>query len=192
MFAGNDAPAVLVPASERARGLGVRWYEANVSRSGSLSLTARGASGQMVSRIDGKPAGRSGIALTIVMGDSQMTLETQISRGPAKGLALVSVKMDGQEAMVSSTDDNQGQIELSETWTAALNLWQEGPDLFAMLSAHERSQSDSGHHCGSCLLLGAGVSVGAGLCAGTLNPAACGLTLTAGGLFIESCEGACA
>lgn len=193
MSAENEATTVLLPASERARALGIRWYEATVSRSGPLSLTAQGASGITVSRVDGNLVGRNAMVLTIVMDDSRLALETRIYPDAIEGLARISVKMDGQEALISSSDADQGQIEVSEPWTAALKLWHEAPEVLAMLSAYEKSTgSDSDHHCAACSLELAGVSLAAGLCVGTLNPGACALAASGGGHFLASCEGACA
>ena len=44
--------------------------------------------------------------------------------------------------------------------------------------------------CTSCLVLGAGVSVGGGCC--VLNPACCAAALIGGATAIENCHGACA
>jgi hypothetical protein len=73
---------------------------------------------------------------------------------------------------------------------ALLAIWAEQADALQTLGEALLDPVQRSWGCASCVVLGAGVSLGAGLCADGVLPACVG-ALTGGGTFIENCEGAC-
>lgn len=136
----------------------------------------------------------------------EMTAEVEIARGALRiGAAMVlSEGRDGRGIIAGRIDGEPFEIPLDPNGACApprdvpldsaklmlLTQWGRIADPLMRLAAPAQA-TVAKRGCFSCLVLLAGVSVGAGCCVAG-NPACCAATGIGGSSFIEDCRGACA
>jgi hypothetical protein len=127
------------------------------------------------------PEGRQLTIGATVEGDRKSGIRIQADIN-GREIEITGQPDDPQSAKVSRSESSFSPEELT-----IINQWARlAQPLNSLAQATRQSWG-----CGSCVLLGAGVLVGAGCCAEG-NPGCCAGALVGGGTFVEHCHGACA
>lgn len=196
----SDGPLrgdLLLPApSQTTQDSSVLWYRVQVDEAAkSVTILAFDGDGSDAGRHITRQTGEQAFSFAILRGT--MRLEGQLALVPlADGGLTIRGDIDGQDFKIMrpkgeiASCEAEGRLCLNTAQLRLLSEWGRiAQPLMTLAAATDGRKAQKS--CFGCLVLLAGVSVGAGCCV-TGNPACCAATGIGGSTFIDDCKGACA
>jgi len=182
---------LIIPAPTGTRDeRGIRWYEVELSADDERFQPAPAGNRNVLASAETTLLAERPVKTAISDERAKVTIEVSVSGSPAD-LTLETL-INGQRMVISGDSGNPsahsvtGRPDLSADELAVLGEWGRLASSYNALAQATRQSWG----CGSCVLLGAGVTVGAGCCAAG-NPGCCVGGLLGASTFVENCQGSC-
>ncbi len=172
----SETLAILPAPADTRTTSGIAWYEVHLFKAEKkVRLVACGAEGENKANFEFQ-----------LLDNTEARLAFNENDAPQFQAALTLTRAGLSRSPGPLRSITRTEKKLPDYWEKLLD-----PLGVLAIALKARAVDSNSWGCSSCLLLGAGVALGAGLCADG-NPAACVGALTGGGTFVENCEGACA